>query len=147
MPGEVENARQAGRLSWFRTTDGGVWSWGTLVDYGVRGTTVTYDPIVAAVQASLPVIAAQIPAMSSEMGGFAAMSMIGSDELLYTWGYGGFDQMGSGADPETNALPVSINGLTGVLGVAMAQGVMLVIATMEPIEVVSRGRSYAQIVG
>jgi hypothetical protein len=53
-----------------------------------------------------------------------AAAGIGTDDLLYTWGYGGNLQMGSGADPTVNAVPVSINGMTvlqrAVLGSACA---------------------------
>lgn len=70
----------------------------------------------------------------------ATLELILEDEtsyLLYTWGYGGWGQMGSGSDSATNLSPVSINGMTAVeyavfaerTGFAIARGGATVIST------------------
>jgi hypothetical protein len=70
------------------------------------------------------------------------------DDLLYTWGWGGAGQMGSGADPTTNPAPVSINGLTGVIGVCVAEGIMFAISTIGAVPTLRRGsRAFAQVIG
>lgn len=67
-----------------------------------------------------------------------------SDGKLYTWGWGGAGQMGSGADPTTNIAPISVNGLTGVVGATVAEAVMFAIAT---VIVTARRFSYAAVIG
>lgn len=46
---------------------------------------------------------------------------------LYTWGWGGAGQMGSGADPTTNLVAVSINGLNDVVGATVCAAGMFAI--------------------
>lgn len=51
----------------------------------------------------------------------------GSDGLLYTWGWGGAGQMGSGHDSLVNAVPISVNGLQGVIAATVARACMFAI--------------------
>jgi alpha-tubulin suppressor-like RCC1 family protein len=51
-----------------------------------------------------------------------------SDGKLYTWGYGGNGQMGSGSDALSNPAAISVNGLTSVIAATVANGIMFAIA-------------------
>lgn len=70
------------------------------------------------------------------------MAAVGTNGKLYTWGYGGFGQMGNGSIAATNLLPTANNGLTDVIGACVANQIMFAIGNTHP-----RGLSYANVIG
>lgn len=75
------------------------------------------------------------------------MAAIGTaDSLLYTWGYGGYGQMGNGGVTATNLLPIAQNGMTSVIAATVANQIAFAVgAGGTPLR---RGRnSRAQIIG
>lgn len=69
----------------------------------------------------------------------------GTDGKLYTWGWGGAGQMGSGADATTNTAPISVNGLSDVIGAAVCAAAMFAISAIGV--TARRARGFAAVVG
>lgn len=113
--------------------------WGESSPFAINGVVDLVDPI------GLPTSSgSQNPYTSGNSQ--AAFGAIGSDNKLYTWGWGGFGQMGSGSDPTNNITPVSINGLHGVIAAGYAAQIFFVIADhADPNAVISIG--FAQVIG
>jgi hypothetical protein len=65
---------------------------------------------------------------------------------LYTWGYGGAGQMGSGADPTSNLRPVSLNGLGRVVAATVCEAGMFAIAAAA-VAVRRRVSAWAAVIG
>lgn len=66
---------------------------------------------------------------------------------LWTWGYGGYGQMGNNTTTASNLYAISQNGLTGVSQVCIARRVAFAIAETGAVTQVGRGRSWAQVIG
>lgn len=77
----------------------------------------------------------------------AVGAVIMDDGTLYTWGYGGYGQMGDGFTTVTNLVPANVNGLEDVLYAEVAFQVMFAIATTVLPVVTARGRSFAMVIG
>jgi hypothetical protein len=60
---------------------------------------------------------------------------------LWTWGYGGYGQMGSGSDLAANPEPIAVNGLGGILRAAVAPGLIFAIVTAAAAVKTGRRRS------
>lgn len=75
----------------------------------------------------------------------ATLAAVGWDGRLYTWGWGGAGQMGSGSDPTTNLEAVSINGLRNVLACAVAEGIIFAITSVA--RTTRRQRAWAAVIG
>jgi len=70
-----------------------------------------------------------------------------NSEHLYTWGWGGAGQMGSGHDSTSNLLPVSENGLEGVSLATVAEGIMFAISRTFVPPIPRTGRSFVTVIG
>jgi len=67
--------------------------------------------------------------------------------LLYTWGYGGFGQMGNGSTTTTNTHAISGNGMSGVIDATFANQVAFAVGTGGTPSILGLSRSHAQIIG
>lgn len=70
-----------------------------------------------------------------------------SDGKLYTWGWGGAGQMGSGTDATTNITPIAVNGLSNVIGATVVAAGIFAISAIGVTTTTTRGRSFGMVVG
>jgi alpha-tubulin suppressor-like RCC1 family protein len=66
---------------------------------------------------------------------------------LYTWGWGGAGQMGSGADATSNLVPIWQNGLTDVLAATVCAAGMFAIAAVATVVLRRRPFGWAAVIG
>lgn len=156
VPGlaSIIEASQGSSVNFFRDNTGVVYVYGAPGPYGGSGDgtgSATYGQTSGGSPGTvaMPVACAQLTrADIAQYGSFPGFAAIGTDGLLYTWGYGGTGLMGNGATtPTANVTPVSLNGMDNVTNAHWFSNGQFAVG-LGPDEVVAVSRpNFAAIVG